>query len=147
MPLWIWMDDPSFYGFPCYGEATVKAAQDCGGPTVDPEDRTSEPDPEMQARLADHMAADPARERAAGAVAALPVHADPRPRLRPLAGARATSGSSSGSAPRTASSSRRRSAGCWPTSPSTATRTTDLSPYRLDRPALSDPDYAAHWLV
>ena len=25
--------------------------------------------------------------------------------------------------------------------------TTDLTPYRLDRPALTDPDYAAHWLV
>ena len=39
MPLWIWMDEPSFYGFPCYGEPTVKAAQDCGGPTVDPDAR------------------------------------------------------------------------------------------------------------
>ena len=39
MPLWIWMDDPSFYGFPTYGEPTVKAAQDCGGPNVDPDDR------------------------------------------------------------------------------------------------------------
>ena len=28
LPLWIWMDDPSFYGFPTYGERTVKAAQD-----------------------------------------------------------------------------------------------------------------------
>ena len=35
MPLWIWMDDPSFYGFPCYGEPTVKAAQDCAGRVVD----------------------------------------------------------------------------------------------------------------
>ena len=25
--------------------------------------------------------------------------------------------------------------------------TTDLTPYRLDRPALTDPDYQAHWLV
>ena len=32
LPLWIWMDDPSFYGFPPYGEPTIKAAQDCGGP-------------------------------------------------------------------------------------------------------------------
>ena len=35
VPVWIWMDDPSFYGFPTYGEggngALVKAAQDCGG--------------------------------------------------------------------------------------------------------------------
>jgi sarcosine oxidase len=51
MPLWIWMDEPSYYGFPCYGEATIKAAQDCGGPVVDPDHRTSDPDPEMLDRL------------------------------------------------------------------------------------------------
>ena len=55
MPLWIWMDDPSFYGFPCYGEATVKAAQDCGGPTVDPNRRTFEPDPAMESLLTEHV--------------------------------------------------------------------------------------------
>jgi sarcosine oxidase len=35
LPVWIWMDDPSFYGFPTYDEggngALVKAGQDCGG--------------------------------------------------------------------------------------------------------------------
>lgn len=35
LPVWIWMDDPSFYGFPTYAEGgnghLVKAAQDCGG--------------------------------------------------------------------------------------------------------------------
>jgi sarcosine oxidase len=56
MPLWIWMDEPSFYGFPCYGEPTVKAAQDCGGPEVDPDTRGTDPDPAMQALLADHLA-------------------------------------------------------------------------------------------
>jgi sarcosine oxidase len=55
MPLWIWMDEPSYYGFPCYGEATIKAAQDCGGPSVDPDDRTSDPDAEMRDRLAGFM--------------------------------------------------------------------------------------------
>ena len=55
MPLWIWMDEPSFYGFPCYGEATLKAAQDCGGPVVDPDHRTDEVDGEMLALLAAHM--------------------------------------------------------------------------------------------
>ncbi len=49
MPLWIWMDDPSFYGFPCYGEPTVKMAEDCGGVAVDPDHRSFDPDP---ARLA-----------------------------------------------------------------------------------------------
>ena len=45
LPLWIWMDDPSFYGFPSYGEPTVKAAQDCGGPMVTADDRPFDPDP------------------------------------------------------------------------------------------------------
>lgn len=44
-PTWIWMDEPSYYGFPCYGEATVKVGQDCGGDPVDPETRTFEPEP------------------------------------------------------------------------------------------------------
>ncbi|MBI3747487.1 MAG: N-methyl-L-tryptophan oxidase [Chloroflexi bacterium] len=43
-PVWIWMDDPSFYGFPTYGEAGPKAAQDCGGRPVDPDRRTFERD-------------------------------------------------------------------------------------------------------
>jgi sarcosine oxidase len=44
MPLWIWMDDPSFYGFPCFGEPTVKMAEDCGGAEVDPDHRSFEVD-------------------------------------------------------------------------------------------------------
>ena len=48
---------PSYYGFPCYGEPTVKAAQDCGGPPVDPDARTTEPDPEMRDRLAAFLGA------------------------------------------------------------------------------------------
>ncbi|MET0839419.1 MAG: N-methyl-L-tryptophan oxidase, partial [Marmoricola sp.] len=55
LPLWIWMDDPSYYGFPSYGEPTVKAAQDCGGPVVDPDQRGSETDAGMQGRLAEHL--------------------------------------------------------------------------------------------
>jgi sarcosine oxidase len=55
MPLWIWMDEPSYYGFPCYGEPTIKAAQDCGGPVVDPDARTSDVDERMLARLAEFM--------------------------------------------------------------------------------------------
>ena len=35
-PVWIWMDEPCFYGFPTYGEAGPKAAQDCGGLPVEP---------------------------------------------------------------------------------------------------------------
>jgi sarcosine oxidase len=30
-PIWIWMDEPSFYGFPAFGEPGPKAGQDVGG--------------------------------------------------------------------------------------------------------------------
>jgi sarcosine oxidase len=50
-PIWIWMDDPSFYGFPTYGEAGPKAAQDVGGREVTPATRTFEPDPDTSRRL------------------------------------------------------------------------------------------------
>jgi sarcosine oxidase len=57
LPLWIWMDDPSFYGFPTYTmpgqapEMTMKAAEDCGGPTVTGDERSGELDPAMLDRL------------------------------------------------------------------------------------------------
>jgi sarcosine oxidase len=55
-PVWIWMDDPSFYGFPVYGDPTaVKAAEDCGGSEVDPDGRGFDPDPAAEARLAGFM--------------------------------------------------------------------------------------------
>jgi sarcosine oxidase len=50
-PVWIWMDDPSFYGFPTYGEAGPKVAQDCGGQVVDPDGRTFERDEAAFARV------------------------------------------------------------------------------------------------
>jgi monomeric sarcosine oxidase len=56
MPLWIWMDDPAFYGFPCYGEPTVKAARDCSEIPVTGDDRPFDPDPVRLAELVDFMA-------------------------------------------------------------------------------------------
>ena len=51
-PVWIWMDDPSFYGFPVFGEAgAVKVTQDAGGKPVDPDARSFEPDPDITARV------------------------------------------------------------------------------------------------
>jgi sarcosine oxidase len=43
-PIWIWMDDPCFYGFPVFGEPGTKAGQDAGGREVTPDTRTFEPD-------------------------------------------------------------------------------------------------------
>jgi sarcosine oxidase len=43
-PVWIWMDDPSFYGVPIYGEVGVKVGQDVGGREVTPDTRTFETD-------------------------------------------------------------------------------------------------------
>jgi sarcosine oxidase len=44
-PVWIWMDDPCYYGFPVFGENGTKAAQDAGGKPVTAQGRTFEPDP------------------------------------------------------------------------------------------------------
>lgn len=43
-PVWIWMDEPSFYGFPVYGEPGIKVAQDVGGAEVTATTRAFTPD-------------------------------------------------------------------------------------------------------
>ena len=50
-PVWIWMDEPCFYGFPTYGEPGPKAAQDVGGRPTTPRERTFEIDPDAHARV------------------------------------------------------------------------------------------------
>jgi len=54
-PIWIWMDDPSFYGFPTYGEAGPKAAEDVGGEEVTPSTRTFERNEVGFRRLTDFL--------------------------------------------------------------------------------------------
>ena len=55
-PIWIWMDDPSFYGFPVFGEPdAVKITQDAGGKPVDPDTRRFDEDPEITARVTGFM--------------------------------------------------------------------------------------------
>ena len=149
LPLWIWMDDPSYYGFPCYGEPTVKAAQDCGGPVIDtsdPESRTSEPDPAMLERLASFMAS------------VLPESGQPVRSIRcqytltpdrdfvlaPVPGHESVVvGLGAAHGFKFAPTFGRLLAELA----TAGTTTTDLTPYRLDRPALTDPAYQAHWLV
>ena len=146
MPLWIWMGDPCFYGFPAYGEATVKAAQDCGGPFVDPDDRTSEPDPEMLARLAGHMRAvlpgtgEPVRS--VRCQYTLPPDRDFV--LGPLPGNdQVVVGLGSGHGFKFVPTFGRLLADLV----TTGKTATDVAPYRLDRPALTEPGYARHWMV
>ncbi len=50
-PVWIWMDEPSFYGIPTYGEAGPKVAQDAGGQPTTPRTRTFERDEAMYDRV------------------------------------------------------------------------------------------------
>ena len=146
LPLWIWMDDPSFYGFPCYGEPTVKAAQDCGGPVVDPDHRTSEPDGAMLDRLASFMrwvlpeSGDPVRSIRCQYT----LTPDRDFVLAPVPGHESVVvGLGAAHGFKFAPTFGRLLADLC----DTGTSTTDLAPFRLDRPALTDPSYAAHWLV
>lgn len=50
-PIWIWMDDPSFYGFPAFGETGPKAAQDVGGKEVESPERSDDPDEDVRRRV------------------------------------------------------------------------------------------------
>jgi sarcosine oxidase len=43
-PIWIWLDEPCFYGFPAFGEAGPKIAQDVGGQHTTAERRDFEVD-------------------------------------------------------------------------------------------------------
>jgi sarcosine oxidase len=149
LPLWIWMDDPSYYGFPCYGEPTVKAAQDCGGPvidTADPYSRTSEPDPDMLERLSTFVtsllpgAGRPVRSIRCQytltpdrdfVMAAVPGHESV------VVGLGAAHGF------KFAPTFGRILADLAVTGETTS----DVSPFGMDRQALTDPAYAAHWLV
>jgi sarcosine oxidase len=149
LPLWIWMDDPSFYGFPCYGEPTVKAAQDCGGPVIDTSDplsRTTDPDPEMLERMASFMRR------------LLPESGDPVRSIRcqytltpdrdfvlaTVPGHEAVSvGLGAAHAFKFAPTFGRILADLA----TSGTTFSDISVFRLDRAALTDPAYQAHWLV
>lgn len=54
-PVWIWEDEYCFYGFPTFGEPTIKAARDMSDNVMAPEDRTFVPSPELIEQLASFM--------------------------------------------------------------------------------------------
>ena len=55
-PTWIWEDDHCFYGFPTYGEPTVKAARDLSENLMTPDERTFVPSPELFRELREFLA-------------------------------------------------------------------------------------------
>ncbi|MFG1923245.1 N-methyl-L-tryptophan oxidase [Cryptosporangium sp. NPDC048952] len=54
-PVWIWEDDFCFYGFPTYGEPTIKAARDVSDNVMTPADRTYEPSDDLLAQLTEFV--------------------------------------------------------------------------------------------
>jgi monomeric sarcosine oxidase len=146
LPLWIWMDDPSYYGFPCYGEPTVKAARDCSGIEVTGDVRPFEPDPEGLSRLSDFMArtlpgTGPA-VRSKTCLYTLPPDRDFV--LGPVPGHESVLvGLGAGHGFKFAPTFGRLLAELA----STGTASCDLTPFRLDRGALTSPSAPLKWLV
>jgi sarcosine oxidase len=50
-PIWIWMNEPSFYGFPVFGEPAVKVAEDAGGQVTTAAGRSFETDEDNRRRV------------------------------------------------------------------------------------------------
>jgi sarcosine oxidase len=146
-PVWIWMDDPSFYGFPIFGRPGVKIAQDCGGLAVDPDRRGFEPDPAILART-DAFAAAAFAGRLGPALStttclytltpdrdfvvdSLPDH----PNVHVALGAGHGYKFVAWFGQTLAALAAGNEPGC------------DLAAFRFDRPALTDPSWSANWLV
>jgi sarcosine oxidase len=145
LPLWIWMDEPSYYGFPCYGEPTVKAAQDCGGPAVDPDLRGSDVDDAMLARLAGHVARTlPGAGRPVRSLRCQYTLTPDRDFVmdRVVDHPSLVVGLGAGHGFKFAPTFGRLLADLV-----TQARGSVSPTFALDRPALTDPSYAAHWLV
>ncbi|HXH32997.1 MAG TPA: N-methyl-L-tryptophan oxidase [Plantibacter sp.] len=51
-PVWIWQDEECYYGFPTFGEPTVKAARDVSDNRMTPDERSFIPSAELTAQLA-----------------------------------------------------------------------------------------------
>lgn len=54
-PIWIWLGEPSFYGFPAHRGRGPKVGQDIGGHETTADGRSFEPDIEGLARVADFL--------------------------------------------------------------------------------------------
>lgn len=56
-PVWIWEDEFCYYGFPTYGEPSIKAARDMSNNVMTPAERSYVPSPELLAQLTGFMGA------------------------------------------------------------------------------------------
>lgn len=54
-PVWVWHGSECFYGFPCYGEPTIKAGRDYSGNIMPPERRTFVHSPQLLEQLTSFM--------------------------------------------------------------------------------------------
>lgn len=54
-PVWIWEDDECYYGFPTFGEPSVKAARDVSNNRMTPAERTFVPSAELTGQLSDFV--------------------------------------------------------------------------------------------
>jgi len=145
-PVWIWAGDPTFYGFPTYGEPTIKAAQDVGGPVVTAQERSGQTDAEILGRLASFMgrhlpgSGRPVRSRRC----LYTLTPDRDFVLAPVPGAeQVVVGLGAGHGFKFAPTFGRRLADLALGAPAGD----ELAPFRLDRPALTDKAYAPTWIV
>jgi sarcosine oxidase len=145
-PVWIWMDEPSFYGFPCYGENTVKAAQDCGGPIVTAEDREGVENAGLRDRLAEFMAGTfPASGPATRSKRCLYTLTPDRDFVvsRVPEHPQFTVGLGAAHGYKFAATFGRLLTDVAVD----GTTSADISAFSLDRPGLTDPGYVANWMV
>lgn len=146
LPLWMWMDDPSYYGFPCYGESSIKAARSCGGPVVTGDQRSFEPDPALVGQLQRFCQGllpgitSPLRSK----TCIYTLTPDRDFVLSPVPGHESVLvGLGAAHGFKFAPTFGRMLAELAETEETSY----DVHPFRLDRPALVDPDYAVNWLV
>lgn len=54
-PVWVWLDHECYYGFPTYGEPSIKAARDVSFNRMAPAERTFVPSAELTGQLGDFL--------------------------------------------------------------------------------------------
>jgi sarcosine oxidase len=146
-PVWIWMDDPSFYGFPTFGRPGVKIAEDCGGQPVNADTRGFDPDPAILGRTGAFAKAAFGNGLGSPLSTTTCLYTLPPDRdfvIDSVPGHRNIHVAlGAGHGFKFAAWFGRTMATLAAGHPTSD----DLTPFRLDRPALTDPSWTAYWLV